>query len=475
MTTAARQYIDGELTESEMFEQAFNPATGKSLGEFSDGTAGDARAAVDAARGAFETTDWASNRQVRSRVLMNMADLLEARSDEFIRALSRDNGKTLEQARFELSVSVPKLRYYAAAALTETGHASETAPGLIQRSVAEPVGIAGVIVPWNSPIVLSIRSFAPALAAGCTVAMKLPPQTAMVNGLLHQLFADTSDLPRGVINSVTESGNHLAELLTTSPHVAAVSYTGSAKVGRTIMANSAPHLKKLSLELGGKTPMMIFSDADLDAAVPVLVQGITTFTGQFCMAGSRILVHESRAEELSKRLVAALDAVTVGAGDENGVDMGPMIDAANASRVDRTVQTAIDNGSATALRRGGQQGDTAFYSPSLLAVADVGAGIVQEEVFGPVATFETFSSDDEAVSKANATEYGLAASIWTRDVDRPSRVGRRIKAGTIWTNTWAVVTDSFEEGGFKQSGLGRLNGLGALAEFQEIKTYTQQL
>jgi betaine-aldehyde dehydrogenase len=209
--------------------------------------------------------------------------------------------------------------------------------------------------------------------------------------------------------------------------------------------------------------------------VPTLTAAVTTFAGQFCMTGSRILVEDQIADELRRRLSESLAAVKVGPGDDPTSQIGPMIDAANARRVDEVVESASSY--ATVLVRGGRPDgqDSAFYAPSLLEVDRVDVPIVQEEVFGPVATFEVFKSEEEAIAKANATEYGLAASIWTRDIDRPLRVGRRINAGTVWTNTWAVVADQFEEGGFKQSGLGRLNGTGGLAEFQEVKTYAQSI
>jgi acyl-CoA reductase-like NAD-dependent aldehyde dehydrogenase len=238
------------------------------------------------------------------------------------------------------------------------------------------------------------------------------------------------------------------------------------------MAGAAATLKRLSLELGGKTPMIVFDDADLDAVVPVLTKAVTTFSGQFCMTGSRVLAQAGIADELRERLAKSLDAVNVGSGDDPASDMGPMIDAENARRVDTLVSAAAEY--ATVLVRGGiNEPNTAFYRPSLLEVDDPMRPIVQEEVFGPVATFEVFQTEADAVRLGNATEYGLAASIWSRDIDRPRRVGRQLRAGTVWTNTWALVVDQFEEGGFGQSGLGRLNGRRGLEEFQEFKTYAQ--
>ncbi|KAA8889015.1 aldehyde dehydrogenase family protein [Nocardia colli] len=463
----ARNYIDGQWTDSTTHTETLNPATGKVLGTFADAGADEARAAIAAARTAFDTTGWARDRNLRAKALFEMADHLQARREEFISLLARENGKILGDATFEVDLTVPKLRYYAALALSDHGGAAEVRPGLYSMTLREPAGVAGVIAPWNSPLVLAVRSFAPALAAGCTVVLKLPGQTGLINGLISELVAQTQSLPAGVMNVFTESGNDGAPLLISSPDVDVVSYTGSTAVGRAIMANAAPTLKPLSLELGGKSPMIVFDDADLDAAVPVLTKAITTFTGQFCMTGSRILVQRGVADELRRRMVAALEAVKVGPGDDPDSEMGAMIDERNAERVEGVVADAAAY--ATVLVRGRRDG--AFLHPSLVEVDDLNAPIVQHEVFGPVATFEVFDTEAEAITRANATEYGLAASIWTRDVDLPLRVMREIKAGTVWTNTWAIVHDMFEEGGFKQSGLGRLNGLRGLEEFQETKHF----
>jgi acyl-CoA reductase-like NAD-dependent aldehyde dehydrogenase len=238
------------------------------------------------------------------------------------------------------------------------------------------------------------------------------------------------------------------------------------------MRQAAGNLVPVSLELGGKSPMVVFDDADLDAVIPVLVKGVTTFAGQFCMAGSRILVQRGIADRVRDRLAESLLAVRIGPGDDPGSDMGPLIDRASAERVDRMVEAALDD--AKPVVRGGipretAYADGAYFRPALLEVDRLDADIVQQEVFGPVATFEVFDDEDDAVRRANATDYGLAASVWSRDVDRPLRVARRIDAGTVWTNTWGLVNDQFEEGGFKHSGVGRLNGLRALEEFQQIK------
>lgn len=475
-TAPARHYIGGEWVTSSTTGVSYSPADGEPLGTYYEVDEAQVRDAIRVAKETFANHAWRTDRQLRARVLNEMADRIEAASDELALMLARENGKILPEAHFELSLTPSKLRYYAAQALTSSGRGDRVRPGVYSTLLTEPVGVAGVIVPWNSPVVLAIRSFAPALAAGCTVVMKMAAQTALVNTRLTELLAECPSLPPGVLNVFNESGSVGAKLLVSSPDVAALSYTGSTAVGRQIMADAGATLKRLSLELGGKTPMIVFDDANLDAAVPTLVAGITTFSGQFCMTGSRILVQESVADEVKARLVTALNQVRLGPGDAEGSQMGPLIDLASRDRLERLIEDS--RGDAEVIVPGGRPDDPslargAFYRPALYGVSDTGSPLVQKELFGPVATFETFSTEEEAVAKANATEYGLAASVWTADGARGLRVADALDAGTVWTNGWAVVLDQFEEGGYKQSGLGRLNGYRALEEFQEYKHIVQ--
>jgi betaine-aldehyde dehydrogenase len=306
----------------------------------------------------------------------------------------------------------------------------------------------------------------------------MPGQTALVASLISQIIAEVKSLPRGVVNIFTESGNAGAPHLVASPDVQVVSYTGSIAVGRIVAAAGAPTLKRMNLELGGKTPMIVFDDADLDTTVPLLAAAVTTFAGQFCMTGSRILVQRGVADEVRTRLAAALESVRLGDGLDPGTEMGPVIDKANVIRVDGVVEAALAY--AKPVVRGGPATDGAlaagaFYRPALLEVEDVNSEIVQKEVFGPVATFEVFDTETDAIPRANATEMGLAAGIFTRDINISRRVSREIQAGTIWTNAWAELNDGFAEGGYKQSGIGRLRGPLAITDFQEAKTVVHSI
>jgi acyl-CoA reductase-like NAD-dependent aldehyde dehydrogenase len=461
----ARHWISGDWREIGPLSESLNPATDAVLGSYSDGGREAAVEAISSAEQTYRDSSWRADREARARALWDMSLALERNLDKIATSITRENGKPFAQARFELSIAAPKLRYFAGLALTDLGTAAETSGGL-SVLLHEPIGVAGVIVPWNSPGILTIRSLAPALAAGCTAAVKMPAQTALTNALLAEVLAEVESLPAGVVNMFTESGDEGAKELVSNPAVGVVSYTGSTAVGARIMAAAAPALKRVSLELGGKTPMVVFDDADLDAVVPTLTAAVTTFAGQFCMTGSRIVAHTAIADRLRDRLAESLAEVRVGDGMDPATQMGPLIDHAAVERVDGLV---LGNESEVILRGGPVDGPGAFYRPSLLGVGDLASPLIQEEVFGPVATFETFEDEDEAIARANATSYGLSASVWTTDGARSLRVSTAIEAGTVWTNAWAQIFDQFEEGGYKRSGLGRLNGPGGLAEFQEVK------
>lgn len=465
-TEIAAHLIGGEWVASGEVRESFDPATGEALGRYHDAGLDIATAAITAARMTFVDTAWRHDRELRAKVLWDLADAVEKNLDNLALAITLENGKPLAQSQFELSIAAPKLRYFAGLALTDLGSAATVYNGATSMLLHEPLGVAGIIVPWNSPGILTIRSLAPALAAGCTTAIKMPAQTALTNALLAKVLADVPSLPPGVINVFTESGDAGAKELVSSPDVAVISYTGSTAVGARIASAAGAALKKVSLELGGKTPMIVFDDADLDAVVPTLVAAITVFAGQFCMTGSRILAQEGIAEELRGRLIQALETIEPSPGVDPECQMGPLIDKNAVKRVDAFL---IDNEADFLVRGGPTDGPGAFYKPALVAVRDLESPLIQQEIFGPVATFETFTTEAEAVDRANATDYGLAASIWTRDGGRSLRVSAQVEAGTVWTNAWAQILDQFEEGGYRKSGLGRLNGPGGLAEFQEVK------
>jgi len=469
----ALNWINNQWIDNKNHKESFNPANGEVIGSYADGGKQEAIAAITAAKKAFAAPGWKGNRQLRYKVINQLADQFELYHDRLVEMLMLENGKVKKEAEFECGLVATKLRFYAALALTDYGRALETKPGSYSMLLSEPIGVAGIIAPWNSPVILMVRSLAPALAAGCTVVIKMPSQTAQLNSLMCEIFESVMDIPVGVLNLFTESGHEGASLLVESPDVPTISYTGSSKTGQILMRNGAANLKRFCFELGGKTPMIVFDDVNLEAALPVLEKAITVFAGQFCMTGSRILVQRGIAGNLKRELSERLQKVKVGPASDPTSDMGPLIDKPNVERVDRIVEDAIKDG-AKVLVRGGKLlqeslAKGSFYLPTLLEVTDNSMKIVQEETFGPVATIQVFDTAEEAIALANDSIYGLSASIWSQDVDLPLRVARELQSGTVWINNWAQVNDEFEEGGFKFSGVGRLNGLAAMRDFIEYK------
>ncbi|HWS87665.1 MAG TPA: aldehyde dehydrogenase family protein [Pyrinomonadaceae bacterium] len=468
----ALHWVGGRWLDSGEHSESVNPATGEVIGGYAMGGRREAGLAVTAALRAFRETDWKENRPRRARVLNAMAARFEARAEDLARLLSTEVGKVLPDARFETATVPPNLRFNAALALTEYGRAAEVGADGLSVVIRQPVGVAGIFAPWNAPIALGIRSLAPALAAGCTAAVILPKETAQVNALIGEVISETEGLPPGVVNVLT-GGREGLEYLVESPDVPVISFTGSTRTGRAISAAGAALLKRFGLELGGKAPMVIFDDADLDAAVAKVAAGLTVFAGQFCMTGSRAIVQRGIAERFRAALAERLEKVRVGPASDARSEMGPLINKANVERVNRLVEEAVAAGAKVVVRGGpateGPLAKGSFYRPTLLEVTDSALPIVRQEVFGPVLTMQVFDTEAEAVSLANDSEYGLSASVWSRDVDRPLRVARALEAGTVWINDWANMHDEFEEGGFKQSGRGRLRGQAGLDDFLEFK------
>lgn len=473
----AKHLINGNwltsIAGSERLRDCFNPATSEVSARFAEGTAAEAQAAVAAALHAFENTAWRRIPRLRADVLLNFAARLEARKEEIADWLVTLNGKLRREALGEIGAGISELRYYAGLARNLVGHVLEVEPGCYSSMEREAAGVCAIILPWNAPVTLLVRSLAPALAAGCTTVIKPAHQTALVsNMVLECLSSDTNVLP-GVVNSVIESGFEVSQFLCTSPDIDVISFTGSSSVGKLIAQSTAPTLKRLSLELGGKAPAVVFADADLDKTVAGVVAGGLVMAGQQCTAITRVLVEASAYKNFSQRLSEAMQAVKVGPGNDPSSQMGCLIDVRNRDRINALMDTAEATQKVLLRGRvpGGALARGAFIEPSLVEVEDLSCDFVQKELFGPLLVLERFSSEDEAVLRANATRYGLAASVWSTDAKKSRRIAARLRSGTVWSNAHNRLFAEAETGGFRDSGYGRLHGVEGLNDFLQTKHF----
>ncbi len=473
MTETAKNWIGGNWVDSStgVVAESLNPATGEVLGCFADAGKADAQEAISAARKAFDHGQWPHQPRVREKVLLEFADLMEANLEELAQLLTADNGKLLAESKGEINAGISELRYYAGLSRNIFGRIIELEPGLFSNLVREPLGIAGIIVPWNAPVVLMIRSLAPALAAGCAAVVKAAPQTAIANEYVFRLLSGIPDLPAGIVNMFSETGSEGAKELIDSIDVDVISYTGSTAVGKQIMAAGAKTLKRLGLELGGSAPCIVFEDADLDLAAPALVRAGLFMTGPYCCSATRVLAHNSILEQTQEKLGEAMRALVIGPGNDPKSQMGPMINEAGRKRV----VDLLDNASKTdeilyqCESPGGDLDSGFFLGPGLVYANNPESPMYADEVFGPVLVIDGFDDEEEAIAKANNTRYGLAASIWSGDLQRSQRVANKVQSGTIWINSHGRTFPEVENGGYKESGIGRLHGIEGLSEFLETK------
>lgn len=468
----AQNLIDGAWQDAAAVAESIDPATGAVLGRLPASSRADAEAAIAAARTAFDQPGWAQNPRLRQMVMLRWADAMERKAEALARLLTAENGKPLAQSRGEIAGAVSEIRYYAGVSRYIPGHAFEVEPGVYSTMLKEPAGVAGLIIPWNAPAILLIRALTPALAAGCTAVVKPAPQTALVTAEILRTLHEADGLPKGVVNLVCESGHEVAGTLVASPDVDVISFTGSNATGARIMADAAPTMKKLSLELGGKSCCLVFEDVDVADVATKLATAATIISGQQCTAARRILVHESRYDEMKAALKGALERLVVAPGDTPGAQIGPLIDARALATVGRRIEESMDAADEVVLagrRAAGALANGFFLTPTLVAHSDTGAFFVQDEIFGPLLVIERFSDEKDAVRRANHSQYGLSASIWTRDGARALRVARALRNGTVWINDHNKLFAEAETGGYRRSGLGRLHGYDALLDFLEIK------
>lgn len=477
----AQHLIGGALcdgdTAADRFE-SFAPADGQWLGSAPRGGEAEARAAIAAARTAFESTLWRAAPRQRAAALLDLAARLEADAKPLADLLCAENGKLLRECAGEVEAAVSELRYYAGLARLGAGRVIEPMPGVRSLITQEAAGVAAIIVPWNAPLVLFIRSLAPALAAGCAVVVKPAPQVALFMHRVATHLAAVTHMPAGVVNMVFENGHAAAQEFVRSGEVDVLSYTGSTAVGKRIMADAADTLKRLSLELGGKAPCVVLDDADLAAAVPQILAASTILSGQQCTAATRVLVQRPLRAAFEDAMARAMRAFRVGPGHLPTSDMGSLIDPPNRDRALRLLDEVEAAGHRFIVRGGpvsGLPAGGAFVSPSLVAVDDARSAVVQNEHFAPLLTLETFDSDRDGAALANATRFGLGSSVWSRDHARAQRLAQAMRCGTVWINAHNKLFAEAETGGYRDSGFGRLHGVEGLRDFVQTKHVYEEI
>jgi phenylacetaldehyde dehydrogenase len=473
-----KMLIDGKWADAASGKTfpTYNPATGEVLAHVAEGDREDIDRAVKAARAAFETGPWSKmTPSERGRIIWKLADLLEENTEEFATLETLDNGKPLKVARgADVPLAVDLFRYMAGWATKIEGTTIPISvpytPGAkyLAYTQRDPVGVVGQIIPWNFPLLMAAWKLGPALAAGCTVVLKPAEQTPLSCLRLGELMEEAG-FPDGVVNIVPGYGETAGAALAAHPDVDKVAFTGSTEVGKLILHAAAGNLKKVSLELGGKSPNVVFGDVDIEAAIAGSTSAIFFNHGQCCCAGSRLYVEEKIFDKVVEGVADRAGKINVGSGMDDATDMGPLVSEEQLNRVCGYLDAGFNEG-AKAVTGGSRHGDKGYFvKPTVLVNTDEKMKVVREEIFGPVVTAIPFKDADDLVTKANDTVYGLAAGIWTKDIQRAHRLASQMKAGTVWINCYNIFDAALPFGGYKQSGWGREMGHAAIDMYTEVK------
>ncbi len=473
-----RMLIDGKWVEAKSGKTfvTVDPSTGQSLAEVPAGDKEDIDLAVRAARRAFDSGPWSTmSPSQRGRCIWKLADLIEQHTEEFAQLETLDNGKPISVSRVaDVPLVVDHFRYYAGWATKVEGETIPVSfPGqYFVHTLREPVGVVGQIIPWNFPLLMAAWKLGVALACGNTVVLKPAEQTPLSALRLGELF-DEAGIPPGVVNIVTGMGETAGAALAEHPGVDKVAFTGSTDVGRIVMRAAAGNLKRVSLELGGKSPNIIFADSDLDTAAAGAAHAIYFNHGQCCCAGSRLFIEHKAFDNVMSRLVSMSEKIKIGPGMDAATEMGPLVSQEQLERVSGFFESGRKEGARIATGGGRPKGvnDTGYFvSPTVLTEVKPDMRVLREEIFGPVVCAIPFKDPEDVVAAGNDSDFGLAAAVWTRDVGKAHRLASRLRAGTVWVNCYNCFDAAAPFGGYKQSGFGREMGKAALEMYTQIKT-----